>query len=672
MKKWLQIKDSSTWIHDEWYQKGIVVLFNGTESELVEFDNKRFGGVQIAPTEHCLHFGSRHLEELSAAEIESNESVIASRHLLDSLQQNDKVLPGDMRVITNRDKNEVFFALPVDGPTSGSYLYPWLSSPISSASAAQAPFAGCTQFVSALCLFGASLSGKDANDYAIPLIKHDIAFAPGQKIRAIQKHSDNLYYKTLMQEELKHTLKIIKHHAAPSTPSNTIQLSMHVPYVDYILFGVRLYLRNQMRLSALKSLAVMVLEEKAEYQAIIEAQCKAAGITVKVVSPFERLIEGVDLSAPTDDVANKILGRLGLNSLTFTPSQDAQIQNQDELDFVNFCLHQLSAGAVSLDPEKKVGGRKPTGMTGNKFKIGAKFDTSQGTDESLVWRDSANVLKTTLQSNRKLGVEELLHTGNAAVVAFSARNSAPMETCSLLPVSEKQIQVGYQAFVNKALDHTMVTRETYPVILNLTTLDSVMAFDEGSFRIKEEDESLKANKPAPSPTNTAAMSLIGPRGSIFYTKVEKEVSLGLIDPGSAFNICQAHERVIGVGLAVETDTVDSVTSTDTDTSLDGEVSKKSASFDQNVTVSHLTVKELTCLIGTVFDAKNQEQMTKMFRMMQAMQNHQISQNVNGVHSVPANSSVLNPMGALSNQGTSQPVLNTLLVLPQHVESEKFN
>lgn len=551
MKDWLQIKDSSTWIHTTWYEKGIVVLFNGTEAELIEFSNKQLNGINIAPTENSLHFGARHLEVLGGSELTSNAEVEKSRQLLAYLQQGAQSLPADRPAIVNRQNGEVFFALPVGQGTeaSGSYVYPWRSSTSDAEPVSPAVFAGCKQFVSASCLFGASLSGEDANGYAIPLIKHDIEFASGQQIGAIRVHSDNLYYKNLMQEDLKQTLKIIQHYEAPSTAGKPTQLLMHVPYLDYILFGVRLYLRNQMTLEALKSLAKVVLDEKKAYQAIIQSQCDAAGIAVKIVSPFEGLIEGIDMSLAPEVVADQILDRLGL--CDFTPSEDITVQNQDEFAFTNFALHQL--GSKCFLPEtdtktgkvKKIGGREPTPIEDNKFKRNTAFDPTREGPEWQVWHDLTNIALNTWQSGKKFGVEELLHLGNAAVVAFAAQSQSPGGVCSLLPVSEKQIQLGYQSRVRQALDHGIETRLVYPSIINITVMDSVLVFEPGSFRL-EAAKLPKAKKTAASSSAAVEITICGPRGSTFYTPVEKGVCLGLVNSVGEYCVAQAHRYVIGL------------------------------------------------------------------------------------------------------------------------------
>jgi hypothetical protein len=67
-------------------------------------------------------------------------------------------------------------------------------------------------------------------------------------------------------------------------------------------------------------------------------------------------------------------------------------------------------------------------------------------------------------------LDDLFRTANAIVVLLSCQGEENYKVCSILPFSEKQIQVSYSAFYGKS-------NGKYPVIVNITTIEPVLSYD---------------------------------------------------------------------------------------------------------------------------------------------------------------------------------------------------
>ena len=57
---------------------------------------------------------------------------------------------------------------------------------------------------------------------------------------------------------------------------------------DYILFGVRLFVRGKMAYKALESLLKIMLQKQEDYSKLIHERCKKHNIDVCITSPFQQ------------------------------------------------------------------------------------------------------------------------------------------------------------------------------------------------------------------------------------------------------------------------------------------------------------------------------------------------------------------------------------------------
>lgn len=334
-------------------------------------------------------------------------------------------------VIFNKTRREEMF-LPIlvkdmQEKNFGFYIYPWLS-----LNSNDFKFSGFKQFVIAGCIFGSSLKGRDQYGGAFELIKHDIKFYAAQKIVDIEFNlkAFSPYEITLFSEFEKLALlikRLAKRH-------ETVRLYYHLPSYDYILFGVELFLRGRITLSALDLFFKAVFLRKSQHINEINRICKIHEIEVNIESPFENLF---GILSNEYECTKFILNKLELCEKEIEPELNEKLQNENEKMFVQYCLDRL--------------------------KTNAQYENHRQTWESFI---SIGEFEIT-------NLEQLFKMANAVMVALACKDKKDYETCSLLPLSEKQIQVSY-ADLNKKLNNQ------YPAVFNITTLDPLVSYDNNN------------------------------------------------------------------------------------------------------------------------------------------------------------------------------------------------
>jgi hypothetical protein len=440
---WLQFKNLS--IHSALFKKGIVAIVpNDTLDEYstsAEFGKSSFF---IKDRKFCIvnlknnkyskedcHNSSDKPSMPTGRFIKRAQSIM---DVLDNFTK-DKVIqlssPKDsISVLTPNHREEIFlpFIIKEGQEQFGSYVYPWLSDNKSSFK-----FNGFRQFVTAGCLLGARIQGLDQHNAEFGLIKHDIQFFPGQKITRIKYNSKlKSPYEEVLFLELEKQLRLIK----SLSSSDQANLLYHLPYYDYILYGVELFLKGRITITALDRFFGIILSKKEEHIKRITELCAQHNVSVKIESPFENLF-GV---LPTNDnMACAILGLLNVDL------NETDNEIKEEQDLVKNCLEKLQSNDINIEHKK-------------------------------VWQDFLKITSSMEINN----LEQLFKIANALMIGIAVRNKDGNETCSFLPISEKQIQVGY-AFYSKRLS-TIDSEEKnpYPSIINLTFLEPILAYSPAS------------------------------------------------------------------------------------------------------------------------------------------------------------------------------------------------
>lgn len=334
-------------------------------------------------------------------------------------------------VFNTKHREEAFLPLHLHANKQqiGVYVYPWLPKYQNNFE-----FSGFSQFVMAGCLFGHGLKGIDQLGGTFPaLLKHDIKFFPNQKVEYILYDLEELSpYEAMLFSELKKLMHLIDIFSKPNQPK---RLLYHLPYYDYVLFGVELFIRGRITLTALEMLFNAIFEKKEEHIKKITTICEHHNVEVEIQSPFENIFGSLNIN---NDLTKTILNLLQLSIKEVSPDISIEQQKKNEEALVKYCINLLQNN---------------------------NFDEKH----RRVWQNLEN---TACQN-----LEELFKRANAAMIALAAMDKSDYETCSLLPLSEKQIQVTYCKVFNRNKNNNNSTRETiYPAVFNLTALDPLVTY----------------------------------------------------------------------------------------------------------------------------------------------------------------------------------------------------
>ncbi|MGA2655502.1 MAG: hypothetical protein ABSF18_05940 [Gammaproteobacteria bacterium] len=182
-------------------------------------------------------------------------------------------------------RDEFYFPFNVNSPTKGDiggFMYVWADDEVLQYKDDRE----AESFVTAGCLFGSSLQGEDDKGNRFPLVKHDLELYTTQKVEFIVNTPTSLY-EQLQFIQLELVAGIINK-LSPSKKDK--KLIYHLPYFDYVLFGIGLFLKNQITPDALRSLFEHIHIRRKEHTDKIKAIFAAHGITnVIVESPFSNM-----------------------------------------------------------------------------------------------------------------------------------------------------------------------------------------------------------------------------------------------------------------------------------------------------------------------------------------------------------------------------------------------
>ncbi len=322
-----------------------------------------------------------------------------------------------------REQNEGGYKIDV-----GMYLYPWLSSN-TAAEVKQLKSLEIKQYVSAGCLFGPNIVGCHENSSSIGLIKHDIKL--NAKIESIEYDAKNNPYTQALFEQFKCFCKLMNSHRQGKQP---VKLLYHLPTWDYILFGVELYTRGCMTQEALLQFSDAIFAEATAQKQRLTRIAGKYNIELSISSPFDNLF-GDFFESRKQPSLKKIFETLGLSqSETEFGLLDIQAQKIKEEALVKKCIQLLRR---------------------NQF----------NEQQRNVWE---NFLRCLEDNEQPKALEELFKIANAIMIAMASSGKEKYETCSLLPLSEKQIQVEYAGYSKKM--------NRYPPVLNMTVLDPLLSY----------------------------------------------------------------------------------------------------------------------------------------------------------------------------------------------------
>ncbi len=424
---WVEYNDLA--IHRGFFNKGLIVV----KQSMGVCDFTSLDDSTLIVKERELLF-SEMQKKTSSEFTKANKLLSAIKDFVGEKQRENN---RNLSITNAKRREEVFLPLSLKNEpnhlsdVSGLYMYPWLSS--GNILANQFAFSGFKQYVTAGCLFGSNLIGMDEKGYKCALIKHDIDFYEKQKIQHIQLTSKTLGpYEVALFKELEGLALFINQYA--DKKADKPSLFYHLPSHDYILFGIDLYIRNRMTLGALTSFLKYVCLQKIKHQEKIYQLCKKYDIQVEISSPFENIFSNIQFDPNSKKAAEHftqaVLDRLGITI------KDNYPEGMDST-MVKQCVTLLMTNKIN---EKS----------------------------HHAWVD---FLKTNRDEAGVDSIEKLFKIANSLMLGIAAFGKKDYETCSILPLPEKQIQVNYDK-----LRKEKVIAPSYPGIFCATYIPSVISY----------------------------------------------------------------------------------------------------------------------------------------------------------------------------------------------------
>ncbi|MDR3477437.1 MAG: hypothetical protein P4M14_05330 [Gammaproteobacteria bacterium] len=288
----------------------------------------------------------KHLTEFNLIEQLNKKAtglLTLSSQQLEGLDQLVKLYTA-VTAYNQKRKDEVFVSL----PAVGLYVQPWLSSN-SSHDEFKPTGTGFKKFHTAGCLFGSTLKGVDQLKRKFPMVKHDICFYDNEVITSISfNHKALNPYEEMLFIELEKIAKFINMYADRSDPSKPPVLSYHLPYIDYILFGLSLLAIGRITFDALEKLFIKTFYQKNKHIAEVKRIYSQYGIIVEFESPFENLFDVELLEKEFKNASAKLSGKEKPVKYAFTKAILRMLNISEER--FNMASSQAAASSISANP----------------------------------------------------------------------------------------------------------------------------------------------------------------------------------------------------------------------------------------------------------------------------------------------------------------------------------
>lgn len=347
--------------------------------------------------------------------------------LLDFNTQHQQILQSitDFDVVLfNKKRREELF-LPVlfspEWHNGGLYVCPWLgksNQPFS--------FSGFKQFVTAGCMFGASLQGVTNNNKTVELINHQLTLDDGDVITQLKWQSPSPF-ESILFNEFKKTCLLVNALTSPNDPK---QVLYHLPAADYIIFGIKLFLQGKITRQVLQELVDLIRQQEDYHRQELTAIAKKNNIDLQFTSPFANALPHLD-----KDTFNKVL-----DSFSSIQALSLPLIEKEQLA-TSLLLNQLQTNT---------------------------FDLKQ----AMLWQ------KLCRENPAINDIEGVFKLANTLVLAQASQHHQDYEVCSLLPLSEKQIQVHFD-LMNSALQKKSIP-SAFPALVFLTLFDPVVTYSEST------------------------------------------------------------------------------------------------------------------------------------------------------------------------------------------------
>ena len=402
------------WINSDYFQKGIIVVAHGYEAIP--------GPLCIGDREFYFSSDLNPLKKLTTKYVRKKMDLLQNLVTFSQTKSltTAPTLTENPVILFNEKRREELF-LPLDfSDHRGLYVLPWTSTE------ELIDFKGFRQFVTAGCLFGGNLKGVTQNGFRCPLVDHHLRLPLGEKIVRIDYDFAELAnpFESILFIEFEKTCLLIDAFSELHAPKH---LLYHLPTSDYILFGIKLFLNHEISVEALQHFYDLILVKKAEHIQKLGSMAQQHDIIINFVSPFDNLFS---VESPGANLEQLLL-LLGMSLRLESPG--CSVDHEKEV--VSRCIHLLQTQNLNRLQQEK-------------------------------WID---FIVLSCKDGEITTIEALFKLANALIIATATHGLANDQTCSILPLSEKQIQVQYDR-LRKA------SRVHHPTIVNLTLFEGVMAY----------------------------------------------------------------------------------------------------------------------------------------------------------------------------------------------------
>ncbi|MEN9916977.1 MAG: hypothetical protein RLY40_909 [Pseudomonadota bacterium] len=410
-------------IHEYFFKHGIIVIKSLSETDLNHYNNKELisynDNFSILPIEN---FDKRKIK-----------FVNKQRGFLEKLIPNtlSNIDISTKIVLFNSSRRaEIFLPIRFEKEKIGIYLHAWIAQTLKNSELLS--FRNVKQYITAGCLFGSRMKAKSKNSEDLfTLIQIDMDFFLDKQINNIIFSNDSeSIYETFLFYELERFAKLIQA-LSPTEARRT--LFYHLPYYDYILFTTVLLVRNRITYEAFHDFHQIILNVSEVYIKKIIAIFQPYAIDVIIESPYQNIF-GV-LPQRNQYTTDDLLNKLGISLIKLANDLPIEVQKEKEKELIQNCWNNLINNKLDL-LHKEIWGHF-----------------------SILYNAPPNSFK------------ELLERANAMMLARASWKQEHFTTCSLLPHSEKQIQIGY----SKLLKCSKLTKEqVLSEVINLTIFDPVV------------------------------------------------------------------------------------------------------------------------------------------------------------------------------------------------------
>ena len=350
------------------------------------------------------------------------------------------------------------------------------------------------KFTLASCFFGGAIIGIDRKGNKYTLIDHKLIVK--DVIKTIRVTEELHPYEIMVFAALVKLFPLLK-----ILSTSEFSVSYHLPKLDYILYGLHLFIDGKMSYSALQTYIDKVQQRGDRHKKIIQELARQFSINIEIESPFDNLFGGTSITinsmlnalSPTKEQAQGIrnnyhtvfIGMLSAgNSNGYKNNNNHNNNNVDENELTNATSFLNAINAFNVG-EALFKACQEENKEENKenIKILEDIRKARREYEKFFVENILYLLKTKVTKkhhgeiwdkviNSKefdppKSLKELFRLANTLMILFATTQEKieHFEVCAILPVDEKPIAIEYGHKFTSEFKH-IISLFWLPFILN--------------------------------------------------------------------------------------------------------------------------------------------------------------------------------------------------------------